>query len=442
MASPGSVVINLAMKADQARRDALDFAKSLVQVDTAAATVDGSLSQAQRAITRTGDLAAQSAPDLQRAETALDGLADEGDLAAQRLRTSAGQMAEGIRQGGAGIATETTNIKTQMGEVGRETGAEFVGNIAEGIGSGTASINDVVSGTLGGITNLAASLTGPLGIAAAGAAAGIGLVFQAVQGQAADAKQKVDDLRAALAGVADLAGQEAQAVIFQTWLEDAQKTTGKIEKVDQTLHDAGVTAEEFQAALAGDPTAIETVRTKLQKAGGDIVENQKKTGKLTEEQKRYMDTFPTILQDIKKSDESIGAVRREHKAINDLLGKTPGLQGKVTEETSKTKSSAKGVKDEIDAIPSNKTVTITVKYVDKNGNPVDPSHVGLSAASVAQVGVAQVGARAVGARAPTVVNVNATGTGVPDSPRAVVAMLETHQARMGRRPGAPRARAW
>lgn len=434
MASPGSVVIQFQAQADQAAREVAGFAKKLLGLDSTAKDTDRALDQVQAGIDQTGNMATASATDLGRIDTALASVGTEAEQTAAKLRVEAGNMAGAIRTGTVGVAADLDGMRANMGEVGRESGAEFVGNIAEGIGSGQANLTDVVSGTLGGLTNLAATMTGPVGLAAAGAAAGIGLVFQAVRGEAEQAKAKIDGLRGALDGLADLASEEAEQLIFQTWIEDAQKTTGKIDKVRDALKTAGVTAEEFQSALAGDPQAIENVRRKLQLAGGDIIKNQQQTGKLTDEQQRYLDTFPTILKDIHANDAALGVVRREHDAINDLLGKTPGLQGKVTKETEKTKGAVSGVKDEIDRIPNNKTVTVTVKYRDENGKPVNPSDVGRSAA-----GAAPAATRA----APVTINYYAgQGGDARRDARILKRILEGEDLRQGRPRGEPLAVAW
>ena len=150
-----------------------------------------------------------------RSETALDGVQREFDAtgaaserAADEVRREALNMADGVRAGAVGIDAETDRMRRDMGEVGRESGAEFVNNIAEGIGSGQANLSDVVSGTLGGLPNLAATLTGPVGIAAGAAAAGIGLVFAKVKAESEDAHARLDSMRGALEGV----GAEGQKV--------------------------------------------------------------------------------------------------------------------------------------------------------------------------------------------------------------------------------------
>ena len=136
------------------------------------------------------------------ASTSLDAdfsdLAVEAELASRRVRAAAADMGDGVRTGAADVDYATDGMRQNMADTGKEAGAEFVGNIAEGIGSGQANLNDVVTGTMGGITNLAATLGGPLGIAAAGAAAGVGLVFAAVKAEAEKAKARVDSLIGAL----------------------------------------------------------------------------------------------------------------------------------------------------------------------------------------------------------------------------------------------------
>jgi hypothetical protein len=60
-----------------------------------------------------------------------------------------------------------------------------------------------------------------------------------------------------------------------------------------------------------------------------------------------------------------------------------------------------------------------------------------SAAAAAPAGLS-----VVPSAAPVTVNVFASGPDIPNSPRAVRALLDSHDLRMGRRPGQPRAVAW
>jgi hypothetical protein len=375
------VVIQFLVDASKAAGDAAKFAASLGKVDTEAGTLDRTLDSLETELDSIGGAADAVKTDMQHAGVGFDSAADDSEDAARRIRQSAQDMAQGVHQGAGDIDTETGNIQTSMKEAGSEAGAEFIGNVAEGIGSGTANVTEVMQGTLGGLTNLAATLGGPVGAAAGAAAAGIGLVFAAVKGEAEKAKAKIDAMREALEGVADLGGEVAEQAIFDQWVKDAQETTGKLENVSSALDQADVDADDFHAALAGNPSAIAKVRTALQQQGAEIITNKKETGKITEEQQRYLDTFPDILQDIHGQDEALGAVRREHDAIVDLTGDTADNAEDTKNELDGAAGKARALSDELDnaARDRNATINVNVKYKDPKGNPTNSRPVGLAA---------------------------------------------------------------
>jgi phage-related protein len=69
--------------------------------------------------------------------------------------------------------------------------------------------------------------------------------------------------------------------------------------------------------------------------------------------------------------------------------------------------------------------------------------VGLAAPiGAGRTAVTPLGASTRAATSTATINVNSSGLGVVDSPRALINLLETHQTRMGRKPGTPRRLAW
>ena len=411
MASPGSVVIQFIAKTKDAGRDVVDFARQLGKVDDATKDTDRSL----------------------------DAVGDEAERMAARLRQSARQMAQGIHAGAKDIDTETGHIKRNMAETGKEAGTELISNIAEGIGSGTANLTDVVSGTLGGITNLAAAFPG-IGTAAAAAAGVAGIALGKLKGDAEKAQARIDAVRSALEDLATASAAEQTAAVFKAWVDETKKVPGQIEKIDNVIQQANVPAETFQRAIAGDPDSVNEVVRLLGLQGQKIIIAQKNHQKLTAEQQAYLDDMGLVLGEVKKWDSATGAVRREQKAINDLQG--TGIEN--TKEWKKWQEdvaeAARKTKEELDEAAKDRRVTFTVDV--KKGQTMGEVLEGLKGGTTA----AAVPARAAGP-AVTVQSLNfyssSTGrAGMAADARELKAILERNDIRQGRRRGAPRAVAW
>lgn len=432
MASPGSIVIQAVLESAGAARDAAKLALSLGKVDTEADTLDRSVRDAGQAIDRLGSEAATAGTDLGRAETALDLVGDEADAVADELRRAGQEMSDSIRAGAQGVEREADTMRGNMGELGRETGAEFVGNIAEGIGSGQANLTDVVSGTLGGLTNLAATLSGPVGIAAGAAAAGIGLVFASVKAESERAQAAIDTLRGAMDSVW-AKGQEIQEqAIFDAWVKGAQATTGKLENTRDVLNQAGVSADEFKAALAGDPKAMDVVKGKIDAQADAIEAAKREQGGVYEFQQKYLDNMDGVLSDINASDKAIGAVRREHEAIEELSGKTGTNLGKWNAD--KAIEDAKQLNEQLNQATRDRSMKVST-YLTGEGKSALTGNGG---------GGYPAGGRAATTAAP--VNVTINMQGAFDDPlgnaRHIKRLLEQGDLRNGRPRGAPLAVAW
>jgi hypothetical protein len=333
------------------------------------------LDELEQSLKATGDQARISAREVRQAADDLDApgfdrAAAEAEATATRMRAAAEDMASGVRTGAQKIDTETDKIRTDMGDAGKEVGAEFVGNIAEGIGSGSANVTDVVQGTLGGITNLAASLTGPVGIAAAGAAAGIGLVFSAVKGQAEAAKEKLDSLRGALEDVADLSSKAARDAIFKQWLEETRQIPGQLDKIASAVRQAGVDGETFQAALAGSAEAQETIRQKLQAAGIEIIKNRRETGGITAEQEAYLENMALVLKDLGIYNQNVTAIKGEHEDIAYLSGKAKENTAGSNRELDDGIAKAKELGRTLDYTFRDRTLQTTVVVRDQTGRNI------------------------------------------------------------------------
>lgn len=367
MASPGSIVVQLAVKADKARRDVLDFAKSLGQVQDAGDDVDGSLKDVQRALDRTGTDASSADKDLGRTETALDQVGDEADRTADRLRRAATDMAGAVRTGAQKIDAETDHIRADMSETGREAGSELVGNIAEGVGSGTGTINDAVQGTLGGLVNLASSIGGPIGVAAAAAATGIGVIFSKVNEEANKIDEAVQNLITSLEEVGETASTTAQNIIWDEWMAGMRDQPAVLEDISQGLDQIGISHETWAKAIKGDVQSQQDILAALDAQEAQIRANQTAGIPLTRQQKERLENIRVTRGELEKQQGVLGTTKDELKVIDRFTQQTKtssedwaAEQEKVYQETHKIKGEYDGIK--------NKDVKLSVWAVDQNGN--------------------------------------------------------------------------
>lgn len=404
--SIGGVVIQFAVDTAAAVRDLAKFTRATDNIDSTLKGVDS---------------------DLDTTERSFDSLAAEIDATVASIKTDMTKLDSAVSGAATDVNTSAGTMKAQLGETGRETGAEFVANIAEGIGSGEASLTNVVQGTLGGLTNLAAAMTGPVGIAAGVAAGAIGLVFANTKKEAEEAAARLESLRGALQGIVDFTSKEAEAAIFDSWVESALEVEGQVESVAAVIEEAGVTAEEFQGALAGDPADLQTVNDKLRGRVTELGNQKRSTDDLTAAEEAYLRNVGLVYDAIGDTGGELARHKSEQKAISGLTQDTADDTTDWNDRLSTTVSKSKEVKDNIAEIPTNKNVNIHVKYTGK-----PPSAAGGWAP---QPGVS-------GMMTPQVtMNVYASGA-LPTTPSELVALLESHNVRMGRKRAQPRSIAW
>lgn len=391
MASPGSVVVQFLIDSTKAVRDAATFATGLGKVGDEAKKTDTDLGKLEGALDQVGSAADRAKGDLSGLDTGIDGLgaasdnaksdlsgldselsqvnfdqvAVEAEETARRLRVAAGNMKSAIHDGADGVRTEAGSMRADLGEVGRESGAEFVGNIAEGIGSGQANLNDIVSGTLGGVTNLAASLTGPVGLAAGAAAAGIGLVFAAVKGQAERAKAQVDTLIGALEEVGDTSSKAAKAAIWDTWLEKMKENRGTMSGIVDNLKIAGVSQGTFRDAISGSAAAQKEVRDQVFRTGSEMIKNKQAGEDLTEEQEAYLENFPSILQELDSQNDSLEDAEDYFSDLDWLSDKTKGNVDKTGKSIDNAGKKADNLGTDLDNATKGKTADDTNSSIDK-----------------------------------------------------------------------------
>lgn len=334
------------------------------------------LEDLERSLKATGDQSTTSAREVRRAAEDLDApgfdkAAAEAESTARRMRAAAEDMSDGFERGARDIDQTTSRMRDDMGDVGRETGSEFISNIAEGIGSGSGSLDDVVSGTLGGLTNLAASLTGPVGIAAGIAAAGIGLVFNATKAQAEAAKERVDTLMGALEELGTTSSEAAKTVIWDTWLATMKEMPGELNKTVTTLESAGITADEWKNAIKGSADAQQTVNDKLMTTAAAIQDNYARTGELTTEERAYLDNLILVQGHLDTQNTTLGQVKDQQSDINFFLDEGEKKQKNITDEISDSRKEARGLRDDLDSATKDRTVKVTVRTVDLRGKWVD-----------------------------------------------------------------------
>lgn len=333
------------------------------------------LDDLEHSLKATGDQSTQSAREVKRAADDMDApgfdrAAAEAETTARRMSAAADDMAAGMRDGARKIDAETDKMRQDLGEAGKETGAEFVGNIAEGIGSGQANLSDVVSGTLGGLTNLAATLTGPVGIAAGVAAAGIGLVFAKVKAEAEAAKERVQTLIGALEELGETTSKQAKEAIFQSWLDTMKEMPGELDKVRSTLQTAGINAKTFRDAISGSAAAQQIVREKLQATRGDIEKVQFATGTVNEQQRIFMAGMDTILGDLDEQNSALDTTQTYFDNVNGLTKTGKSNIKDWKDGIREAKEEARLLNGELDKAARDRTTRVTVKTVDYTGRSV------------------------------------------------------------------------
>ena len=401
MAAPGSVVIQFKAKADQARRDVLDFAKSLGRVDDEADKADRELAglddsfdkvgdEAQRAgdqvdnagddFDRLGTEARQAGDDVERAgddvagaRQGFDQLGDEAEDTADRLRRAAQDMVRHVDDGADGVDASTQNMRRDMADTGSEIGGEFMENLAEGIGSGQISVEDAMAGTLGGIANMVSSFKGPFAVAAGIAATGLGVMFAYMKAESEKAKERLNGIIGAVEELGEVGSKEAKKLIFQQWLEPFKEAPGELVKIQKELERAGVDQKEWFDAITGSADAQDAVRRKLQLAGGEIIKNQKETGELTQEQKDYLDNLGPVIGILDDQNAALGDAEEYYDSIDWLTGKSADKTGRGADNADRWKDNVRGVEDAakraddaLDDAAQDRTTQIKVSYVQQD----------------------------------------------------------------------------
>lgn len=433
MASPGSIVIQAVIDSSKAVRDAALLATGLGKVDTEADTLDGALKDAQAAMDRTGSEARDTATDLGHTGDQFDRLGADAQAMADDLRRSSNEMAASIRGAGDDIEHEAGGIRQSMGEAGSEAGAEFIGNIAEGIGSGQANLQDVVTGTLGGLTNLAATLSGPVGLAAGAAAAGIGLVFAATKKQAEEAKERLEGIIGALQDVGDASSAAAKQAIWDQWLDTLKESPEQLQKISGALQTMNIDTRDWQDALTGNEQAAQRIHDQMTKIITDVDYQKVTGGEVTDEMDRQRDAAWDVRQELEKQNTALGQTKDYQ---SDLKWLTQGTAEKAQDwatNTGKARTEAQRTKDILDALDGKDVrVDFVANYTGKESDWNPAARAGGRASATPS------------ARSVTNVTINMQGAfnDPIGNAKHIKALLEQGDLRQGRPRGAPLAVAW
>lgn len=377
---------------------------------------------------------------LERAEDSFDQLGIASGQAATDLRNDVNRMADGIRDGAGDIDRETGHVRQNMADTGKEAGAEFIGNIAEGIGSGQANLADVVTGTMGGITNLAATLGGPLGIAAAGAAAGIGLVFAAAQREAEKVEERVKGLIGALEDVGDAGSEAGKQAIWNEWVDSFKDAPEDLQKIVGALQDVGVGADQWAAALTGDQDQAEKIHQTMVAIVDDIEGQFRANETVTAEEKERLDGARRVRDELERQNEALGTTKDYQEDVKWLTDGTAGKAKDWADNTRDARTEAQRTKDILDALDGKDVrVDFVANYTGRESDWNPAARAG--GRSAAPAAAAAPGVTAAAAPATTV-TVNVTGV---QDPYTMARIVETQSARWARvqgRPGRGRAVAW
>lgn len=336
------------------------------------------LDDLEQAMTATGAQASKSSREVRTAADDMnapgfDKAAAEAEATAARMKAAAEDMATGVRTGATDINTETGKIQSDMADTGREAGAEFVGNIAESIGSGSGSITDVVQGTLGGLTNLAASLAGPVGLAAGAAAAGIGMVFAKVKAEADAMDERVQDLMGALAELGEMTSKAAKETIWEDWLKDLKADTDQLNLITDLIGMAGVDQKTLKDAITGSATAQADVKAQMEATAAAIEDNWHKTGLLSDEEAKYLQHWRDVTGEIDDQQTALGETKTALDNINTLTGDTKTKTKSWKDTVKDVRGEVQGLNSDLNNATRNRSLTIYANVKTQGDKSVLPN---------------------------------------------------------------------
>jgi methyl-accepting chemotaxis protein len=306
-----------------------DWLKSTRQVEKSVEDVADELKDATKESGRFED---RFTDDMRQAERAADKAADNMGRDFKRASSDASGAFEGL--------------PGNLGQLGSEAGSEMTQNIGEAISSGSANIQDIVTGIGGGLVS---GLTGPVGYAAAGAIGLAGLAF-------ANAKQKADELMAlaqstadAIAGMYEYGLQQAtkteELAAFNDWLNENMDSLSEMEG---DLEAAGVSFEEYAAALWAGGEPLDNLKAKLDAVKDSdyvVTETGRDAGRRVYGERA----------------DAVDRIKDNMDAVRDVTGEVEGEQKKVNDAVNLMADYLGVSKDE------------ATEYDEAMGNAIDPT---------------------------------------------------------------------
>lgn len=294
--------------------------------DTAGRKLDDALDKGGRAV---GKLEDQARTTARRVVTAFDDIAD---AARKKMRA----VEDDVDDAGKGL----DEFKDEAASSGREAAASF--------GGGFDDISDLIQETaanaFGGF--------GPLGAAAGiAAAAGIGVitsVFQKSNEKAEEAKQRVNDWVDAF-----VEGQgRISAATVDAKLEEILGDREQYEEIIRLTKEAGVSAEVYARALAGDADAAREVKEQIIAQQRALISNTGATGKSASAAANQAVQLQRVAEKLGIATGEIGQARDQWKLLQEATRAGITANVKVNAPSGKELDAInKRIRDGIGTIP-------------------------------------------------------------------------------------------
>jgi hypothetical protein len=278
----------------------------------------------------------------------LDDMARDGDRAGDKLERSFEDIQREARQTGNVVQRESKEGFGKASEASREFKSEAIQNLSETASSfdgSLTSISDGIQGTFGG---LAASLPGPLGIAAAGIAVVGGAVLAGAAAQAEATKQIVEN---AFQDMVDSGQNYVSQEFYNQSIQDLLDDSGKLDQARYASKELGLGLDTIVAAMAGVPGPAKEVTDAINRyndAGREAVEGTRGA---------WAPHFKEVTGAI---DGATGAVDSATSKLGIYQGATKAAADAVDAQTAKVKA----LGDAVVQLPDGRTVKVNAVLDD------------------------------------------------------------------------------